>query len=411
LIERSWQPDDLIGMAIAIGDIEGEAEGLAFVAAARAAGVPVNVIDKPPLCDFAFGSIVNRSPLVIAISTDGAAPVFGQAIRAKIEAMLPQGLASWAQAAQKWRPSVQALGLSFQRRRRFWERFTERALSRPQEAPCMIEREELLLESELEQAKPETGHVTLVGAGPGDPELLTLKAVRALQAADVVLYDDLVSREVLEFARREARTMLVGKTGHGPACQQHEINALMISLARQGRRVVRLKSGDPMVFGRAGEEIAACDAAGIAVEVVPGITTAQGAAARLKRSLTHRDHAQRVQFVTGHARDGQLPGTLSMRDLADPKASTVVYMPRKTIADMAARMLAEGLGSETPVVAMVSATRAGEAKVEATLGTIADAVKKLPDKGPLIVMIGQAFAAASLQAAGEEALEPLALRA
>ncbi|MGL5363278.1 MAG: precorrin-2 dehydrogenase/sirohydrochlorin ferrochelatase family protein, partial [Bosea sp. (in: a-proteobacteria)] len=143
LIERGWEPDDLTGMVIAIGDIEGEAEGLAFVAAARAAGVPVNVVDKPPLCDFAFGSIVNRSPLVIAISTDGAAPVFGQAIRAKIEAMLPQGLAGWAQAAQKWRPSVQALGLSFQRRRRFWEHFTERAMARPQETPCMIEREEL----------------------------------------------------------------------------------------------------------------------------------------------------------------------------------------------------------------------------------------------------------------------------
>src|SRR5689334_24940056 len=173
----------------------------------------------------------------------------------------------------------------------------------------------------------ENGSVTMVGAGPGDPELLTLRAVRALQSADVILFDDLVSRDVLDFARREARKMLVGKTGFGPSCKQEDINTLMVSLARQGRRVVRLKGGDPLIFARAGEEIAACRAANIAVDVVPGITAAQGAAASLGVSLTHRSHARRLQYITGHDREGKLPADIDWSSVADPSATTIVYMP------------------------------------------------------------------------------------
>ena len=173
----------------------------------------------------------------------------------------------------------------------------------------------------------ENGSVTLVGAGPGDPELLTLRAVRALQSADVILFDDLVSRDVLDFARREARKMLVGKTGFGPSCKQDDINALMVSLAKQGKRVVRLKGGDPLIFGRAGEELDACKAANIPVEVVPGITAAQGAAAKLGLPLTDRKHARRLQYVTGHAKDGQLPDDLDWQSLADPATTTAIYMP------------------------------------------------------------------------------------
>ena len=181
-------------------------------------------------------------------------------------------------------------------------------------------------------AAVENGSVTLVGAGPGDPELLTLRAVRALQSADVILFDDLVSRDVLDFARREARKMLVGKTGFGPSCKQEDINALMVSLAKQGKRVVRLKGGDPLIFGRAGEEIEACQAANIAVDVVPGITAAQGAAARLGIPLTDRKHARRLQYVTGHASDGALPADLDWQSLADPATTTAIYMPTRTLA-------------------------------------------------------------------------------
>jgi uroporphyrin-III C-methyltransferase / precorrin-2 dehydrogenase / sirohydrochlorin ferrochelatase len=390
--ERGWRAADMAGAALAIGAIEDEAEGQAFAAAARAAGVPVNVVDRPHLCDFAFGSIVNRSPLVIGISTDGAAPVFGQAVRAKIEAMLPRGLTRWALAAKAWRPAVQALGLGFQQRRRFWQRFTDMAMATPEQAPCPVQREALLVLSESEAALPEAGCVLLVGAGPGDPELLTLKAVRALQSADVILYDDLVSREVLEFARREAKTMLVGKTGHAPSCRQDDINGLMVGLARQGKRVVRLKSGDPLIFGRASEEIAACQTAQIAVELVPGISTAQGAAAALGLSLTQRDHARRLQYVTGHGRDGALPAGLDMAALADPEATTVVYMPKATWPLLACHVMRAGLAPETPALAITNATRPGQHVLRATLATLEARMATHPQDGPCVILYGKALA-------------------
>ena len=211
-----------------------DADAARFAQAARAAGVPVNVIDKPQFCDFAFGAIVNRSPLVIGISTDGAAPVFGQAIRAKFEALIPHGFAAWAEAARRWRDGVKASGLSFGARRRFWQLFTARALGSPNQVPAESDLASLLALTRTQAAAAEAGSVTLVGAGPGDPELLTLKAVRALQSADVILFDALVDRDVLEFARREAKKMLVGKTGYGPSCKQDDINALMVSLAKSG---------------------------------------------------------------------------------------------------------------------------------------------------------------------------------
>ena len=309
-----------------------------FAAAARAAGVPVNVIDRPAFCDFSFGAIVNRSPLVIGISTDGASPVFGQAIRAKIEALIPKGFARWADAARAWRPRVQALALPFRGRRNFWERFTERAVAAPNAAPTDADLDALLAPTPAANS----GSVILVGAGPGDPELLTLRAVRALQSADVILFDDLVAPDILDFARREAKKMLVGKTGHAPSCKQDDINALMIALAKAGRRVVRLKGGDPMIFGRADEEIAACRAAAIAVEVVPGITTAQGAASRLLVSLTHRGKARRVQYLTGHGRDGKLPADIDWASVADPAVTTVVYMPTKTLPALVANAVQAG---------------------------------------------------------------------
>jgi len=394
LAERGWTPADLAGAAMAIGDFADDAEASRFAAAARAAGVPVNVIDKPAFCDFAFGAIVNRSPLVIGISTDGAAPVFGQAVRAKLEAILPRGFSEWAAAARRWRSAVKASGLSFEARRRFWQLFTARAIRDPDHAPHDADYDSLLAETRNQAAAAEAGSVTLVGAGPGDPELLTLKAVRALQSADVILFDDLVARDVLDFARREAKKMLVGKTGYGPSCKQEEINALMVSLARAGRRVVRLKGGDPLVFGRAAEEIEACRAAGVALEVVPGVTAAQGAAARLGVSLTERATARRVQYITGHDRRGRLPDDIDWASVADPSATTVVYMPKKTLGDLAAQALARGLDPATPAVAIANATRSGEAVVAAPVGEIADRLAKAALEGPVLVLIGRALAAA-----------------
>jgi uroporphyrin-III C-methyltransferase/precorrin-2 dehydrogenase/sirohydrochlorin ferrochelatase len=389
---RAWEAGDFAGAAIAVGALADDEAAGAFAAAARAAGVPVNIVDKPTFSDFSFGSIVNRSPLVIGISTDGAAPIFAQAIRAKLEALLPQGFALWAKAARRWRRAVQSSGLSFAGRRRFWQVFTANAVTRPDHDPAEADFDAFMAETREGSAAAELGSVTLVGAGPGDPELLTVRAVRALQSADVILIDDLVAPGVLDFARREAKKMLVGKTGYGPSCKQEEINALMISLARAGKRVVRLKGGDPMIFGRASEEIDACREAGIAVEVVPGISAAQGAAARLGISLTHRKVSRRVQYVTGHAADGRLPSDIDWQSLADPTVTTIVYMPGKTLAELARTAIAHGLAPETPTVAVAAATRPDEKVVTGTIADIAERLHAANPSGPLLVMIGRALA-------------------
>jgi uroporphyrin-III C-methyltransferase/precorrin-2 dehydrogenase/sirohydrochlorin ferrochelatase len=226
-----------------------------FATAAREQGVPVNIVDAPEISTFSFGTIVNRSPVVIGISTAGVAPVLGQAIRGKIEALLHPALAAWAAAAGRLRGQINARLPMGPARRDAWRKFADRALA------ARSEPAESELSSVSRAGVAEGGSVALVGAGPGDPELLTLKALRALQSADIILYDRLVSPEILELARREAKRMLVGKAGNGPRCRQDDINALMVKLARGGQRVVRLKGGDPMVFGRAAEEIEICRAA------------------------------------------------------------------------------------------------------------------------------------------------------
>ncbi|HWK96456.1 MAG TPA: siroheme synthase CysG [Pseudolabrys sp.] len=393
LIERGWTPTDIAGAAMAIGAFEDDGEAAAFADAARAAGVPVNVIDKPSFCDFSFGAIVNRSPLVIGISTDGAAPVFAQAIRAKLEALLPNGFAHWAAAASRWRDKVKATGLSFAARRKFWQMFTVHAMTNAEASPSEADFDRFVADVRGLGAAVDSGTVTLVGAGPGDPELLTLRAVRALQSADVILFDDLVSRGVLDFARREARKLLVGKTGFGPSCKQDDINALMVSLAKQGKRVVRLKGGDPLIFGRAGEELDACEAAGIKAEVVPGITAAQGAAASLGLSLTDRKHSRRLQYITGHAKSGALPDDIDWRALADPVTTTAIYMPVRTLETLVMRALAEGLDPETPAAAIARATRPDQQVIRSTIGELNARLDDAKLPGPVLVMLGRTLQA------------------
>jgi uroporphyrin-III C-methyltransferase / precorrin-2 dehydrogenase / sirohydrochlorin ferrochelatase len=389
LDRRAWCAADFTGAALVVGAARDDAEAASIFEAARVAGVPVNVIDKPAFCTFQFGAIVNRSPLVVGISTDGAAPMFSQAIRSRIEALLPLGFAGWAAAAKSWRSELAGLKLGVAARRRLWEAFSALALQAPDRAPGPRDRQRLLQAARTAtSADQHEGHVTLVGAGPGDPELLTLKAVRVLRSADVILYDDLVAPEILDFARREAKRMLVGKTGYGPSCKQQDINHLMVRLATAGKRVVRLKSGDPMIFGRAGEEITALERAGITVDIVPGITAAQGAAASVKVSLTHRTGARRVQLITGHARNGRLPDDFDLAALADPGATTAVYMPRATVDVLCERLLGVGATPERPAWAVFNATRHDERVVSATLSTIAALVRALEVTGPCLLLIG-----------------------
>jgi uroporphyrin-III C-methyltransferase/precorrin-2 dehydrogenase/sirohydrochlorin ferrochelatase len=377
---------DLAGAAIALIDAADDDDAARFQAACRAAGVPCCAIDRPRFSDLQFGSIVNRSPVVIGITTDGGAPILAQAIRRRIETLLPRFLGAWGRLAQALRPTVARRHADPGERRRFWENFAERSFAAPPPDNLAM----LLDESAMPMHDQCKGGVTLVGAGPGDAELLTLKAVRALQGADVILYDDLVSDDVLELARREAKRMLVGKRGGRPSCRQDEINALMVRLALQGKRVVRLKSGDPMIFGRGGEEIAELQVRGIPVQVVPGITAGLAMASALGVSLTHRDVAQSVRFVTGHARDGGLPPDLDWRGLADPRTTLVVYMARGTASAFASRLIAHGAAADMPLVAVTAISRPEEARWTGTLAELARNGAALPDDGaPLLIAIGR----------------------
>jgi uroporphyrin-III C-methyltransferase / precorrin-2 dehydrogenase / sirohydrochlorin ferrochelatase len=397
LIERAWQVDDLPGAALVVAEADNEAEAATVNRAAKRAGIPVNVIDRPEFCDFQFGAIVNRSPVVIGISTDGAAPILGQAIRRRIETLIPETLSGWARTAKQWRGVVLRRLPDPAARRAFWERFVDLAFGG--EIEPEPERRLDRLVDDIAGSRRDSCRVTLVGAGPGDAELLTIKAMRALQRADVILFDDLVSDEVLELARREAKRMLVGKRSGRHSCRQEDINALMVKLARQGKHVVRLKSGDPTIFGRAGEELAVLRQAGIPVEIVPGVTTASAAAARLGLSLTHRDHAHSVRFVTGHSRAGGLSSDLDWRGLADPETTLVVYMGGRTAELIAGRLMANGLPEATPVALVENATRRDERIRTTTLARLGK--QSACADGPVLIIIGRAVAAAA--AAGGQA--------
>lgn len=389
LLERPWSLDSFTPAALAVGDFEDEAEAKAFRCAARAAGVIVNTVDKPETCDFLFGSIVNRSPVLIGISTDGAAPILGQGIRRRIEMLLPPGLADWAGHAQAIRQRVMDRLKPGPERRIFWEVFSDLAFGGT--APVGdVAIDGMIAGSRLAEGAS-GGRVTLVGAGPGDADLLTIKAVRALQSADVILFDDLVSDAVLELARREAKRMMVGKRGARESCAQDDINALMMGLARQGKHVVRLKSGDPMVFGRAGEEIEALERAGISVDVVPGITSVQAMAMRLNRSLTHREHAQSLMLVTGHSREGELPDTIDWAQAAGGRTTLVIYMGARQAGKIVAALRGQGMSASMPAIAMASLSRPDEARWEGSLADLPAGVRTLPQGAPILIGVGRVF--------------------
>ncbi|MGO8798789.1 MAG: siroheme synthase CysG [Roseiarcus sp.] len=389
IVERAWAAGDFAGAALVVGEAASAAEAEVFARAAREAGAPVNVIDRPEFCDFSFGAIVNRSPLVIGISTDGGAPVFGQALRARIEALMPANFASWAQAAKDWRPQFSRRAAGFRQRRSFWERFASLALASAGRRPDSTDLEGLLAASAQETGRQGRGEVVLVGGGPGDAELLTMKAVRALQSADVILFDDLVAPAVLELARREAQRINVGKRGHGPSVGQADISALLVTLGLAGKKVVRLKGGDPGVFGRTNEEIAAARAAGIECAIIPGITAALAAAASLGLSLSERDRARRIQFITAHAADGSLPVGLDWPALVDPGATTAVYMGVKTLPGLVRRLLDEGLDPLTPAVMMENASLPQERRFVAGLAELPALIAAAAPAGPCMLLYGR----------------------
>lgn len=384
----------LRGAALVFVAVEDGADAKAWVEAARAAGVPVNAVDRPALSDFATPSIVDRGDVVVAISTGGDAPVLGRRLRAKIEALLPQRLAALAAFAGAFRAAVAAT-MAAPVRRAFWERFFDGPIAAQvlsgDDAGARVAMAATLNHPQAQQT---TGAVHIVGAGPGDPELLTLKALRLLQDADVILYDRLVGEGVLSLARRDALRLYVGKAKADHAVPQEEIEALLIAFAREGKMVVRLKGGDPFIFGRGGEELEAVKAAGVPVFVTPGVTAALGCAAAAGLPLTHRDASQALTFVTGHAKDDGDPD-LDWAALARFGHTLVVYMGVGRAGAIAQRLLENGRAASTPVAVIENGTRADQRILKGALVELARIVRDGGVSGPAILVIGEVAAKAT----------------
>jgi uroporphyrin-III C-methyltransferase/precorrin-2 dehydrogenase/sirohydrochlorin ferrochelatase len=387
---RAFDDGDLSDMALVIVATHDEALQVRVSDAARRRCLPVNVVDRPALSSFIMPAIVDRAPVTIAISTGGAAPALARRLRAEIERAMPAAVGRLARFAEIFREQVRRTLERPRDRRRFWDRvFAGRIGELALAGDEIAARRELirLLDAARDQTAPAVGMVHLVGAGPGDPDLLTLKAHRLLQRADVVVYDRLVSPEVLAMARRDAERIFVGKRRSEPGMTQAEINRHLVSLARDGNSVVRLKGGDPLVFGRGGEEIEALVRAGIAVEVVPGITAALGCAASAAIPLTHRDHAQACIFVTGQLRDGTV--ALDWPMLARPRQTVVIYMGAESLPVIAARLIEHGLPSATPVALIENGTTSQERRVVGTLATIERQAERAQLSGPTLCMVGE----------------------
>jgi uroporphyrin-III C-methyltransferase / precorrin-2 dehydrogenase / sirohydrochlorin ferrochelatase len=362
--------------------------GIAMSARARAVGLPVNVMDDLTHSTFIFPAIVDRGDLVVAVGTGGASPVVARRVRERIEAMLPTRIGDLATFIGRWRKQVHGRIAQMPLRRRFWERVIDGPIGALVLAGRGGEAEQALhdiADPTAFAAGEVEGQVTLVGAGPGDPDLLTIKALRALQDADVVFYDELVSPEILDRARRDALRVPVGRRAGKPGIGQDAINTLMIEAAKSGQRAVRLKGGDPFIFGRGGEEIEALRQAGVVYSVVPGITAGLGAAAQFEVPLTFRHEALRITFLTAHkAEDAE---TVDWSALTDQKMTVVVYMGMTAASSVRSGLLAAGRSPQTPVGVFARATRPDAQAVVGTLDELPDLVQKV-DGGPAILIIG-----------------------
>lgn len=361
----------------------------------RARAIPVNVVDSPSDCDFTVPSIVDRGEIVAAIGTGGGAPVLARLVRARLEALLPWRTGELVRLAASLRSAVADAIPDRTARRLFWER----ALRGPAAEAALAGDEARARSLFMEQARAQgagRGCVHIVGAGPGDPELLTLKALRLIQEADIVYYDNLVSEAVISLIRRDAARICVGKSRGGQSVAQEDIHSRLIGSARQGLRVVRLKGGDPFIFGRGGEEMEALRDAGIEVHLVPGISAALGCAASAGIPLTHREHARALTLVTGHSRQGGVP-ELDWDALAHPDQTLVVFMGVLTAREIAARLMAHGRDRCTPVAVIVNGTRPEEVRLYGTLGELGPLASGVAHAGPALLIIGEVVGQAALR--------------
>jgi uroporphyrin-III C-methyltransferase/precorrin-2 dehydrogenase/sirohydrochlorin ferrochelatase len=385
-LARRFEPADLHGTRLAIAATGSREVNAEVAAAARAANVPVNVVDDAALSTFIVPAIVDRSPIVIAISSGGAAPVLATRLRARIESLLDESWGRLAELADRWRARIRAALPELAGRRRFYDWLLDGPVAAALRANRSEEAERALRERLSTPTEPPAGRVTLVGAGPGDPGLLTLHGLRALQQADVVLADRLVAPEVLALARRDARIIDVGKAPGGRGARQDRINRLLVVHARRGRAVVRLKGGDPFVFGRGGEELEYLARHGVAYEVVPGITAALGCAAYAGIPLTHRDHASGLRFATAHGRDSL--DRVDWPALARPGQTLAIYMGVGLLDAVRDRLVEAGLAPGTPAAIVESGTRRGQRVVVTTLAALPEAARAQGVAAPAMLFIG-----------------------
>ena len=352
----------------------------------EAENILVNSVDDLPHCRFMVPAIVDRSPLVLSIASNGTSPVLSRQIRTQLESIIPHGMGKLAEFSGKWRAAVKAKIINPDERRIFWEDLYASPLKEQVFNDNMAEADRLIEQALMQWQKPK-GEVYLVGAGPGDPELLTLKALRLMQQADVVIYDRLVSPAILELCRRDADKVYVGKARSNHSVPQEGINALLVEYAGKGKRVCRLKGGDPFIFGRGGEEIQELFAAGVTFQVVPGITAASGCAAYAGIPLTHRDYAQSVRFLTGHLKEGS--PELPWQELVYPNQTLVLYMGLVGLEKICAQLIAHGQRSDMPVALISKGTTPEQKVVVGTLADIADKVTQHHIQAPTLTIIGE----------------------
>lgn len=387
VLVRGYQASDLESCRLVIAATDDSALNAQVSAEAQARSLPVNVVDAPALCTVIFPAIVDRSPLVVAVSSGGDAPVLARLIRAKLEAWIPSAYGELAGLAARFRHKVKALYPDVNQRRGFWESVFQGPVAERQLAGQGAEAERLLQAMVDGAPVQQGGEVYLVGAGPGDPDLLTFRALRLMQQADVVLYDRLVAPAIIEMCRRDAERIYVGKRRADHAVPQDKINRLLVDLARQGKRVLRLKGGDPFIFGRGGEEIEELADEGIPFQVVPGITAASGCSAYGGIPLTHRDYAQSVRFVTGHLKDGT--SNLPWDDLVAPSQTLVFYMGLVGLPTICAELIRHGRAASTPAALVQQGTTRNQRVFTGTLADLPELVARHEVHAPTLVIVGE----------------------
>ncbi len=388
VLQKRFQPEHVDGVTLVVAATNNNEVNLQVCEQSRERGVPVNVVDNPALCDFIFPSIVDRSPVIVAVSSGGKSPVLARLLRSRLETYIPSGFGNLADLLGNYREKVKKIIPAMSQRMRFWES----VMSGPVAEQMMSgkkDRAEQLLDAALDHADyiVTAGEVYLVGAGPGDPDLLTFRALRLMQQADVVLFDRLVSEEILNMTRQDAEKIHVGKQRKQHTMAQQDISKLLVSLAQEGKRVLRLKGGDPFIFGRGGEEIEELAAAGIPFQVVPGITAASGCAAYAGIPLTHRDYSQSVRFVTGHLKNDTCD--LDWKNLAEETEQTLVfYMGLVSLSIICQELINHGMPADKRIALIQQGTTPSQKVFVGTLATLPAIIASEEVQAPTLIIVG-----------------------